>query len=431
MWPRCLDVEASEFRMDLAVAGLGYVGLPLCEAAAHGGLSVLGLDVDAERVAAANAGEQVTDDLSAEAMRALLSHGFQGSTNHAVVAEAETVAVCVPTPLHGDGGPDLANVRAAGQAIAPHLRPGQTVILESTSYPGTTEDILRPLLEAGSGLTAGVDFHVAYSPERIDPGNPHYGVANTPKVVGGLTVRCTEAAAGLYRRFCEQVVTAKSPREAEMAKLLENIYRHVNIALVNEMAVFCDELGVDLWDAIDAAATKPFGYQPFRSGPGVGGHCIPIDPNYLGYKVHTLGYPFRFVELAGEINQRMPGYVTQRVQRLLNDHKKPAHGSRVLLLGVTYKPDVADERESPAVGVARRLAELVADLAYHDPHIPAWEGGEQTLACEPDLERTVADADCTVLLQPHREYDLAAIPAQAAAVLDTRGVMKGPSVQRL
>jgi nucleotide sugar dehydrogenase len=417
--------------MDLAVVGLGYVGLPLCEAAAHGGLSVLGLDVDAERVAAANAGEQVTDDLSTEAMRALLNHAFQGSTNHAVVAEAEAVAVSVPIPLHGDGGPDLANVRAAGQAIAPHLRPGQTVILESTSYPGTTEDILRALLEAGSGLTAGVDFHVAYSPERIDPGNPHYGVANTPKVVGGLTVRCTEAAAALYRRFCEQVVTAKSPREAEMAKLLENIYRHVNIALVNEMAVFCDEFGVDLWDAIDAAATKPFGYQPFRSGPNVSGHCIPIDPNYLGYKVHTLGYPFRFVELAGEINQRMPGYVTQRVQRLLNDHKKPVHGSRVLLLGVTSKPDVADERESPAVGVACRLAELVADLAYHDPHIPAWEANGQTLACEADLERAVAEADCVVMLQPHRTYDLAAIAANAALVLDTRGVMEGPSVERL
>jgi nucleotide sugar dehydrogenase len=347
------------------------------------------------------------------------------------VAEAETVAVCVPTPLHGDGGPDLANVRAAGQAIAPHLRPAQTVILKSTSYPGTTEDILRPLLEAGSGLTAGVDFHLAYSPERIDPGNPVYGVANTPKVVGGLTPGCAEAAAALYRRFCGQVVTTKSPREAGMAKLLENTYRHVNIALVNEMAVFCDELGVDLWDAIDAAATKPFGYQPFYPGPGVGGHCIPIDPNYLGYKVRTLGYPFRFVELAGEINERMPGYVTQRVQRLLNDHKKPVHGSRVLLLGVTYKPDVADERESPAIPLARRLAELGADLAYHDPHVPAWEANGQTLACEADLERAVADADCVVMLQPHRTYDLAAIAANAALVLDTRGVMEGPSVERL
>jgi nucleotide sugar dehydrogenase len=216
-----------------------------------------------------------------------------------------------------------------------------------------------------------------------------------------------------------------------MAKLLENTYRHVNIALVNEMAVFCDELGVDLWDAIEAAATKPFGYQPFYPGPGVGGHCIPIDPNYLGYKVRTLGYPFRFVELAGEINQRMPGYVTQRVQRLLNDHKKPVNGSRVLLLGVTYKPDVADERESPAIPLARRLAELGADLAYHDPHIPAWEANGQTLACEADLERAVADADCVVMLQPHRTYDLAAIAANAALVLDTRGVMEGPSVERL
>jgi nucleotide sugar dehydrogenase len=424
-------LQVGETSVDVAVVGLGYVGLPLCEAAVHAGLSVLGLDIDPQRVAAASAGKQVTDDVSAEAMRALLARGFQASTDQGVVTDAEVMAICVPTPLHGDGGPDLANVRAAGEALAPHLRAGQTVVLESTSYPGTTEEVLRPLLEAGSGLTAGVDFHLAYSPERIDPGNPHYGVANTPKVVGGLTPDCAEAAAALYRQFCDQVLTTKSPREAEMAKLLENTYRHVNIALVNEMAVFCDELGVDLWDAIEAAATKPFGYQPFYPGPGVGGHCIPIDPNYLGYKVRTLGYPFRFVELAGEINQRMPGYVTQRVQRLLNDHKKPVNGSRVLLLGVTYKPDVADERESPAIPLARRLAELGADLAYHDPHIPAWEANGQTLACEADLERAVADADCVVMLQPHRNYDLAAIAANAAHVLDTRGVMEGPSVERL
>jgi nucleotide sugar dehydrogenase len=409
--------------VDLVVVGLGYVGLPLCAAAVEAGLGVAGMDVDAERVAAVNAGQQVTDDLSREAMAALRAAGFSTTTEGEVVGNAEAVIVCVPTPLAEGGGPDLANVRAAARGLAPHLRVGQLVVVESTTYPGTTEEVVAPLLEQGSGLTVGTDFHLAFSPERIDPGNPIYGAANTPKVVGGLTAVCTEAAVGLYERICDEVVATSSPREAEMAKLLENTYRHVNIALVNEMAVFCDELGVDLWDAIEAAATKPFGYQPFYPGPGVGGHCIPIDPNYLGYKVRTMGYPFRFVELAGEINQR--------VQRLLNDHKKPINGSRVLLLGVTYKSDLADERESPAIPLARRLDELGADLAYHDPHIPAWEANGQTLACEADLERAVADADCVVMLQPHRTYDLAAIAANAALVLDTRGVMEGPSVERL
>jgi nucleotide sugar dehydrogenase len=418
-------------QVDVVVVGLGYVGLPLCAAAADAGLGVVGLDVDAERVAAVNAGEQVTDDLSVGAMARLVTAGFMATTDADVITGAGAVVVCVPIPLADGGGPDLANVRAAAAGLAPHLRRGQLVVVESTSYPGTTEEVVAPILEHGSGLTAGADFHLAYSPERVDPGNPLYGVANTPKVVGGLTAACSQAAVELYGRICEQVVTTSGPREAEMAKLLENTYRHVNIALVNEMAVFCDELGVDLWAAIGAAATKPFGYQAFYPGPGVGGHCIPIDPNYLSYKVRTLGYPFRFVELAGELNQRMPGYVTQRVARMLNDHKKPVNGSRVLLVGVTYKPDVADERESPAIPLARRLSELGADLAYHDPHIPAWEANGQTLACEADLERAVAEADCVVMLQPHRTYDLAAIAANAALVLDTRGVMEGPSVERL
>ncbi|PSO48596.1 MAG: nucleotide sugar dehydrogenase [Actinobacteria bacterium QS_8_72_14] len=418
---------------DVVVVGLGYVGLPLCAAASQTGLAVVGLDVDPDRVRAVNAGEVVADDLSAAAMGELLGAGFEATTDHAVIESAQAVVLCVPTPLSDGGGPDLANVRAAARAIAPRLGRGQLVVLESTSYPGTTDEVLAPTLEAGSGLRAGTDFHVAYSPERIDPGNPVWGVANTPKVVGGLTAACGRAAADLYRRFVARVVATAGPREAEMAKLLENTYRHVNIALVNEMAVFCDELGVDLWAAIAAAATKPFGYQAFYPGPGVGGHCIPIDPNYLGYKVRTLGYPFRFVELAGEINQRMPGYVCQRIARLLNDAKKPVNGSRVLLLGVTYKPDVADERQSPAIELARRLDELGADLAYHDPFVAEWGWAPtaRPLAREADLDRAVADADCVVLLQAHAAYDLARLAATAALVLDTRGAMDGATVERL
>ena len=259
----------------------------------------------------------------------------------------DVIVICVPTPLSEADGPDLSAVRAAARTAGRLLRPGTLVSLESTTYPGTTDEIVRPLLEKASGLAAGVDFALVFSPERIDPGNPEYGLANTPKIVGGVTPACAEAAAAFYGQVCEQVVRAASAREAEMAKLLENTYRHVNIALVNEMAIFCRELDIDLHDAIRCAATKPFGFQPFYPGPGVGGHCIPIDPNYLSYKVRTLGYPFRFVELAQEINSRMPGYVTERAAELLNRGARPVNGARVLLLGVTYKKDIADQREIP------------------------------------------------------------------------------------
>ena len=267
----------------------------------------------------------------------------------------DVIVICVPTPLTVADGPDLSAVRAATATAGRLLRPGTLVSLESTTYPGTTEEVVRPLLEKASGLSAGLGFSLAFSPERIDPGNPEFGFANTPKIVGGVTPACADAAASFYGRICDQVVRAKSAREAEMAKLLENTYRHVNIALVNEMAIFCRELDVDLWDAIRCAATKPFGFQPFYPGPGVGGHCIPIDPNYLSYKVRTLGYPFRFVELAQEINGRMPAYVTERAAELLNRNAQPLNGARVLLLGVTYKRDIADQRESPARPIARKL----------------------------------------------------------------------------
>ncbi|MFI0358024.1 nucleotide sugar dehydrogenase, partial [Actinomadura sp. 9N407] len=293
-----------------------------------------------------NAGHSHIDDVGDPEVGEMLAAGFTSSADENLLDSARTMIICVPTPLSDEGGPDLTAVKGAATTIARHLHTGDLVILESTTYPGTTDEVLRPLLEQGSGLVAGVDFHLAFSPERIDPGNPHYGVANTPKIVGGLTPGCAQAAAALYGKFVDQVVQAKGTREAEMAKLLENTYRHVNIALVNEMAVFCHELGIDLWDAIDCAATKPFGFQAFRPGPGVGGHCIPIDPNYLSYKVRSLGYPFRFVELAQEINDRMPRYIVERAQQLLNTHGQALKNAHILLLGVTYKADIADQRET-------------------------------------------------------------------------------------
>ncbi|MFC4865769.1 MULTISPECIES: nucleotide sugar dehydrogenase [Streptomonospora] len=408
---------------DLVVIGLGYVGLPLAHQATRAGLTVTGLEVSSAVAADLNAGRSHVDDLDSADIAEMVEGGFTATTDASVIAGTRNVVICVPTPLSEEGGPDLGAVAAAGRAIAAHLAPGTLVVLESTTYPGTTEEVLRPLLEE-SGLVAGSDFHLAFSPERIDPGNATYGVANTPKVVGGMTERCGETAAALYRRFVDTVVQARGTREAEMAKLLENTYRHVNIALVNEMAIFCQELGVDLWDSISCAATKPFGFQAFYPGPGVGGHCIPIDPNYLSYKVKTLGYPFRFVELAQEINARMPSYVLQRSLELLNDSGLALSRSRVLLLGVTYKPDIADQRESPARPVARKLAEKGATLTYHDPHVEEWSLNGHALPRATDLEQAMAEADLTILLTDHSAYTPKLLTEHARLLLDTRGVLR-------
>ncbi|RFU42851.1 nucleotide sugar dehydrogenase [Actinomadura logoneensis] len=407
--------------MDLVVIGLGYVGLPLVREACRAGLRVGGYDRDDRVVAGLAAGRSHVDDVSDAEVAEMLAAGFAPSGSEEVLDGAGTVVICVPTPLSDEGGPDLTAVRGASAAIAGRLAPGTLVVLESTTYPGTTEEVVRPILEA-SGLVAGVDFHLAFSPERIDPGNPVYGVRNTPKIVGGLTPACATAAAAFYGKFVERVVQAKGTREAEMAKLLENTYRHVNIALVNEMAVFCHELGIDLWDAIDCAATKPFGFQAFRPGPGVGGHCIPIDPNYLSYKVRSLGYPFRFVELAQEINDRMPRYVAERAQQLLNREGRALKGARVLLLGVTYKADIADQRESPARPVARRLLRLGADLAFHDPYVTSWQvDGADVRRAEGELTAALADADLAIVLADHTAYDPRLLTRHARLLFDTRG----------
>src|ERR1700753_960996 len=402
-------------QVDLLVIGLGYVGLPLVREATIVGLSVVGYDIGQGVVDLLNSGHSHVDDISDADVQAMVAAGFRATTQESEIGEPDTVVICVPPPLSEADGPDLTAVRAASETAGRLLRKGMLVVLESTTYPGTTDELVRPILEKASGLNAEVDFHLAFSPERIDPGNPVYGLRNTPKVVGGLTPDATAAAARFYGKVCDTVVEARSPREAEMAKLLENTYRHVNIALVNEMAVFCHELGVDLWDAIRCASTKPFGFQAFYPGPGVGGHCIPIDPNYLSYKVRTLGYPFRFVELAQEINSRMPGYVVDRAAELLNTDAKPLNGARVLLLGVTYKRDIADQRESPARPIARKLLQRGAVLSYHDPHVDSWQGDGREIPRAP----SPADAaDLTILLQAHSVYDLPDIAAKAHLLFD-------------
>lgn len=417
---------------ELAVIGLGYVGLPLAREAAAVGLKVVGLDKNPRIAAGLNSGRSHVDDVSDEDVREMLAAGFRASTDEGCLARVQTVVICVPTPLNGDGGPDLSAVTGAVRAVAGRLRAGQLVVLESTTYPGTTEEVVRPLLEEISGLRAGRDFALAFSPERIDPGNTGHGLRDTPKVVGGCTPSCAARAVGFYGKLVDTVVQAKGTREAEMAKLLENTYRHVNIALVNELAVISHELGVDLWDAIRCAGTKPFGFQAFRPGAGVGGHCIPIDPNYLSYKVRSsLGYEFRFVELAQEINRRMPEYVVRRAQDLLNHAGRPLHGSRVLMLGVTYKPDVADQRESPAVPVARLLRQREAEIFFHDPHVDEWSVDGVPVPRVDDPMAAVAGHDLTILLQDHSSYDLPALADAARLLFDTRGRIFRPGVEVL
>ena len=408
---------------DVVIVGQGYVGLPLAQEATKAGLTVIGYDITQSLVDALNSGVSHVDDLSDADIAEMIAGGYQATTDEARIGEAKVAVICVPTPLSDEGGPDLRAVEGATAAIGRNLKAGMTVILESTTYPGTTDEVVRPILEEASGLTAGKDFHLAFSPERIDPGNEKFGAKNTPKVVGGYTPESGDAAAAFYEQFVDTVVRAKGTREAETAKLLENTYRHINIALVNEMARFCHDLGIDLWDVIDAAKSKPFGFQAFYPGPGVGGHCIPIDPNYLSHNVRSrLGYPFRFVELAQEINSQMPNYVVSRAQDALNTDGKALNGATVLLLGVTYKPNIADQRESPAVPLAKALVAKGAKVQFHDPKVDTWRALGGDAAKVTDALQGVKDADLTILVQNHREYDVDALASAATRMLDTRGV---------
>ncbi len=425
------DLPTVRETADVVVVGLGYVGLALIDEAVESGLSVIGLDVDAERVYGLARGRSPISDLTDADVAELLRRTLQVTTDPRCVGHAETVVICVPTPLGPNNTPELSAVEGATAAVGDHLRSGSLVVLESTTYPGTTEEVVGPLLQARSALTPGRDFGLAFSPERVNPGDTEFGFRKTPKVVGGLTQRCGDSAVAFYARIVDEVVRVSGLREAEMTKLLENTYRHVNIALINEMAVFSHEMNIDLWQVIDAAATKPFGFQPFYPGPGVGGHCIPIDPSYLSWAVRRLGYPFRFVELAQEINASMPSYVVTRVTRALNAKSKSVRGSRVLLLGVTYKANVGDVRESPAVPLSRLLLELGADVVWHDPFVDSYAPTGVELPRIEDPETGARDSDVTVLLQAHAAYDLPAIADAAAVLVDTRGVVEGERVERL
>jgi nucleotide sugar dehydrogenase len=425
-------MERSEKRTStVAVLGLGYVGLPLAQQAVAAGFTVVGYDLSAKVVTALNAGHSHVDDISDSQVQAMFLAGFTATNDAADLAGLDVYVICVPTPLSDAGGPELSAVEAAGRTVAQSLTPGALVILESTTYPGTTDTILRPILEA-SGLNAGVDFSLSFSPERIDPGNKTFTFANTPKVVGGLTAPCRDHAAEFYGQMVDKVVVTRGLREAEMAKLLENTYRHVNIALVNEMARFCADLNIDLWDVIDAAATKPFGFQAFYPGPGVGGHCIPIDPNYLSHFIKSeTGYSFRFVELAQEINASMPSYVTSRVQDKLERDGIPISGAEILLLGVTYKANIADIRESPAIPVARALRRMGAHVKFYDPYVSEWIVDDFPVERVLDPLTAATDSDCVVLLQPHASFDIQEIVAASPRFLDTRGVTKPGTAERL
>jgi UDP-N-acetyl-D-glucosamine dehydrogenase len=418
-------------RATVGVVGLGYVGLPMLVSSARAGFRAVGLDIDPARVEALSEGRSYVSDVPDHVLADIRS-SLRVSTKPSALRACDVVLICVPTPLT-DHRPDLGFIERAGKAVAGSLRPGVLVVLESTTYPGTTEEVLRPILET-SGLRAGRDFALAYSPERIDPGRELDHIAKTPKVVGGLTKRDGELAARFYRSFIHEVEVVSTPREAEMAKLIENTFRQVNIALVNELAILSKDLGVDLWEAIGAAATKPFGFMPFWPGPGVGGHCIAIDPSYLAWRVgQRTGQRLNFVEHAQEVNARMPRLVAQRVSQALNDRGKPLRGSRVLGVGVTYKQDVNDMRESPALIVLERLSAEGARIEYHDPYVPSLELGRRRLRSKALTPGRLASQDVVVVLTAHSSVDFAEVVRQAPLVVDTRGVTRGrhPNVVRL
>ncbi len=415
----------------LTVVGLGYVGLPLAYEASRSGMRVSGLDTNTSLVESLSNGESHIDDIDSGQLCAMIKAGFRATTEPDCISDSEVVVICVPTPLDDDGTPDIGAVKAATRVVSQHLRPGSLVVLESTTYPGTTEDIVRPILEAGSGLVAGTDFFLAYSPERIDPGNLEWGFRNTPKVVGGLTAACSDRAVKFYGQIVDTVVPTTGLREAEFAKLLENTYRHVNIALMNEMAVFCHELGIDLWAAITAAETKPFGFQAFRPGPGVGGHCIPIDPNYLSWVARSVGFRLRFVELAQEVSERMPAYVARRVQDALNRSGKAVNGAHIVLAGVTYKPNVRDHRETPARPLALHLIGMGGRVSYIDPMVDGFEVGGRGLERISELSEAIQVADVLVVLQAHDEFINSTILNSARCIFDTSGRLAGPNVELL
>jgi UDP-N-acetyl-D-glucosamine dehydrogenase len=407
--------------MPVGIIGLGYVGLPLAVAFAEAGEHVIAVDLDERKIAAIAAGDSYIEDIPS-ARLAEVKDAIEASTHYAPLARADAVLICVPTPLTANREPDLGPLINAGEQLGRVLQRGQLIVLESTTYPGTTRERLVPLLEQESGLRVGEGLNVAFSPERVDPGRTDYTLRNTPKVVGGITPECSERAAELYGRVCDQIVPVSTPEAAELTKLLENIFRSVNIALVNELAILAERMGIDIWEVVEAAASKPYGFTRFDPGPGMGGHCLPVDPFYLTWRAREFEMSTEFIELAGKINQQMPQYCVARIERALNDVTKPVKGSRIAILGVSYKGGVGDIRESPALRIIRVLAERGASLTYHDPFVPSLsEAGLESAS----LEDAIAGADAVVLVTAHPGIDHAAIAREAALFVDLRGVTHG------
>jgi UDP-N-acetyl-D-glucosamine dehydrogenase len=407
--------------MSVGVIGLGYVGLPLVVAFAEAGERVVAVDLDSDRVARIAAGDSYIEDIPSERLAAVVA-SIEATTDYAPLTHVDAVVICVPTPLSANREPDLGPLTDASRALAAVLSRGQLVVLESTTYPGTTRERLVPLLSSGSGLTVGDGLNVAFSPERVDPGRTDYTLRNTPKVVGGMTPACLERAVDLYSRVCDHIVPVSTPEAAELTKLLENIFRSVNIALVNELAILCKRMRIDIWEVVDAAATKPYGFMPFQPGPGMGGHCLPVDPFYLAWRAREFDMSIEFIELAGKINQQMPYYCVELIERTLNNASKPIKGSRIAILGVSYKGGVGDMRESPALRIMRLLRERGAELVYHDPFVPSLDGPALSSVA---LDDAVAGADAVVLVTAHPGIDHESIARDAAVFIDLRGVTRG------
>lgn len=417
------DIEERNARV--AVIGLGYVGLPLAVEFARAGFKVCGLDVSREKVDSINRGENyiadVQDDLLAELVRGEM---LSATSDFSLLPDQDAISICVPTPLSKTGDPNLSYILQVLNEVKKHLRVGHIVVLESTTYPGTTEEVLLPALEE-SGLAVGHDFFLAFSPERIDPGNEEYGARNTPKVIGGVTAACGQVASSLYSQVIEKVVMVNSTRAAEMVKLLENTFRSINIGLVNELAIMCDLLKVDVWEVIDAAATKPFGFMPFYPGPGLGGHCIPIDPSYLSWKLRTLNYRARFIDLAVDINRSMPAYVVQKVANALNEMNKCINGSKILMLGISYKRDIDDIRESPALDVIQLLQEKGGAVIYHDPYVPSFRYDGISMKSVDLTAEVIAAQDCTLITTDHTSVDYSWVVENSRLIVDTRNATRG------
>ena len=407
---------------NIGIVGLGYVGLPLAMAFAESGVTVTGVEAAPDKVSALQAGESYVEDVPPEKVGGIVADGkLRATTDYAELQGSEAVLVCLPTPLDEHREPDLSAVVAGVEAVAENLRPGALVVLESTTYPGTTREVLLPILER-DGRRVGRDFHLAFSPERVDPGNRKYTLKNTPKVVGGITEECASQAEALYRIVADEVYTLSSPESAEMSKLLENVFRGVNIALVNELAILCDRMGVDVWEVVEAASTKPFGFMPFYPGPGLGGHCIPVDPFYLSWRARAYDMNAEFIELAGRVNVGMPYYAFGRISSALNDAGKPVKGSRVLILGMSYKPDVGDLRESPSLKILELLEGSGAEAAYHDPYIP--ELSAHDLSSVELTRQALENTDCVVVATDHSSVDLRLVVESAPKIVDLRNAIR-------